>query len=679
MKLLIFIMTCFPVILTVHGQSVSISEALSESHSSAILDVSSATKGVLIPRMTMAQRDAIIEPAQGLLVYVTDGMPCLSMFNNSSWDDIATTNSVWSTGGNASIDSSTHFIGTTENLTLRFRVNNRWAGEVDNLYLQLSLGDSSGISNEGFYNSGYGHKTLLDNQYGNENTAVGYASLENNLASRNTGLGCYALRNNVGGEDNTALGTEALEYNAYGNRNTAIGRWALNYNLHSHDNTAVGYGALSSSTAGEENVAIGSHALYALSNGFGNIAIGYRAMQQATSVGYNIAVGYQSLMSNTTGYLNTAIGGEAMKNNVNGYSNTAVGVKALEQNTNGNENDAFGSYAMWYNTGGVYNVAVGTESLAYNDSGNENTALGNSALRNNNAGNQNTGIGKDALLNTRGSENTGVGYRSLVFNDSGVANTALGSKSMENNDSGEENVALGQRAMFSNVSGDRNTAVGARALYNNGSGSYNVAIGFNAGMNGTYYNTVSIGNHEWINEGSNQVFIGNINSSWIGGNEPWSVYSDARIKIDVREDVQGLAFIKQLRPVTYHRSIDLQQQLTGNQPVEDYPGKYDAEKVRISGFLAQEVETAATGAGYDFSGLHKPVNDHGLYSISYESFVVPLVKAVQEQQAMIEAQKQQLTSKDEIIEKQQAMIDALIEGYIDHEERLTAVERQKTK
>jgi hypothetical protein len=39
---------------------------------SSILDVSSTTKGLLIPRMTSAQRNAIASPANGLMVYTTD-------------------------------------------------------------------------------------------------------------------------------------------------------------------------------------------------------------------------------------------------------------------------------------------------------------------------------------------------------------------------------------------------------------------------------------------------------------------------------------------------------------------------------------------------------------------------------------------------------------------------------
>ncbi|HQW25767.1 MAG TPA: hypothetical protein PLV75_07400, partial [Saprospiraceae bacterium] len=39
---------------------------------SAILEISGTNGGLLIPRMTSAQRDAIAAPASGLMVYVTD-------------------------------------------------------------------------------------------------------------------------------------------------------------------------------------------------------------------------------------------------------------------------------------------------------------------------------------------------------------------------------------------------------------------------------------------------------------------------------------------------------------------------------------------------------------------------------------------------------------------------------
>ncbi len=51
---------------------------------SAMLDVKSTTKGVLVPRMTAAQRALIATPAAGLLVYQTD-IPAGYYYYNAGW------------------------------------------------------------------------------------------------------------------------------------------------------------------------------------------------------------------------------------------------------------------------------------------------------------------------------------------------------------------------------------------------------------------------------------------------------------------------------------------------------------------------------------------------------------------------------------------------------------------
>ncbi|MEI6587571.1 MAG: hypothetical protein WCO05_01335, partial [Candidatus Moraniibacteriota bacterium] len=49
------------------------------------LDVASTTKGVVIPRMTKAQRDAISAPVAGTMVYQTDNTPGLRMYDGANW------------------------------------------------------------------------------------------------------------------------------------------------------------------------------------------------------------------------------------------------------------------------------------------------------------------------------------------------------------------------------------------------------------------------------------------------------------------------------------------------------------------------------------------------------------------------------------------------------------------
>jgi hypothetical protein len=66
---------------------VGIGEAPTEE--TAILEVHSTTQGVLLPSMTEAQRDAIVTPATGLLVFQTNNTPGFYYWDGSSWTAIA--------------------------------------------------------------------------------------------------------------------------------------------------------------------------------------------------------------------------------------------------------------------------------------------------------------------------------------------------------------------------------------------------------------------------------------------------------------------------------------------------------------------------------------------------------------------------------------------------------------
>src|SRR6266487_3333141 len=58
-------------------------------NASSLLEVKSTTKGVLIPRMTKTQRDAIVSPAEGLLIYQTNNTPGFYYFEGS-WTAVTT-------------------------------------------------------------------------------------------------------------------------------------------------------------------------------------------------------------------------------------------------------------------------------------------------------------------------------------------------------------------------------------------------------------------------------------------------------------------------------------------------------------------------------------------------------------------------------------------------------------
>jgi uncharacterized protein (TIGR02145 family) len=69
----------------VFAQGVAINTTGAAADSSAMLDVSSTTKGILIPRITEAQKLAITSPATGLLIYQTDNAAGFWYFNGTIW------------------------------------------------------------------------------------------------------------------------------------------------------------------------------------------------------------------------------------------------------------------------------------------------------------------------------------------------------------------------------------------------------------------------------------------------------------------------------------------------------------------------------------------------------------------------------------------------------------------
>src|SRR5580692_4355615 len=90
---------------------------------SSVLDVYSVSKGFLAPRMTTAQRIAISAPAEGLLVYQTDGVKGFYFYTNGAWTSLAASGASWSLTGNSGTIYPTNFLGTTDLKSLRFRTN----------------------------------------------------------------------------------------------------------------------------------------------------------------------------------------------------------------------------------------------------------------------------------------------------------------------------------------------------------------------------------------------------------------------------------------------------------------------------------------------------------------------------------------------------------------------------
>jgi hypothetical protein len=401
------------------------------------------------------------------------------------------------------------------------------------------------------------------------------------------------------------------------------------------------------------------------------------------------------------GTFNTFIGSAAGNSNTTGSSNTANGSAALFFNTAGSSNTASGNTSLYFNITGNRNTAIGYEALYFNASGNDNTANGCQSLYSNTLGIENAASGAQALyLNTTGSYNTANGFLSLYSNTTGNENTANGVDALSANTLGTYNAASGAYALFQNTTGSFNTANGTLALLNTTASLYNTALGCNAGstydngynnvflganvdVNGAgYYNVIAIGQGT-ICTGSSQVTIGNGATGSYRAYANWSNISDGRFKRNIQENVPGLDFITQLRPVTYNlNATGLDEFLHSNnqgtvmssnkigkshekitsQPYSDAAqivynkALKEKETAVYTGFVAQEVEKTAKRLGFNFSGIDAPKNENDVYGLRYAEFVVPLVKAVQEQQQMIQSQNDKIALLEKQIEELKALI-----------------------
>jgi len=554
-NIVVSIVVVFPLLTTSRlAAQVAVNTTGAVANSTAMLDVSSSNKGLLIPRMTSQEREAIQNPAIGLLVYQTDYPDGFYYRGLWGWENLTTVNGSWGLKGNAGTNPYQDFIGTTDAQDLGFRVNNGYklkitpkgqletygtglsvflgfmAGSNDDLTnnKNVFVGCSAGNKNtSGEYNSAVGFGSMENSSTGNNNSIFGYQSLnKNSSGNNNSAFGYQSLYNHISGNENVAIGNATLYTDTSGTSNTAIGSGSMKYNTSGSNNTAVGFESLIFNNQGSFNVAIGNESLNQNYTGNNNVGIGNKAAFSNSSGLSNIAIGVASLYNNTAKSYLIAIGDSALFHNgenaiynFEGTANIAIGLKALFSNTTGAYNVAIGDHALYANSSGVLNTSIGYQSLKSNTTGYYNTAISNNSLSSNTSGHENTAVGTYSLfINTTGSNNTTMGTGSLFGNTTGSSNVAMGVSALYNNSINSNLVAIGDSALYnngtggsSNIDGAANVAVGSKALFTNNLGNSNTAVGYHA----LYYN--SLGNNnialgykagENVTLGANNIIIG---------------------------------------------------------------------------------------------------------------------------------------------------------------------------
>ena len=500
---------------------------------------------------------------------------------------------------------------------------------------------------------------------------------------------------------NVAVGTTALDAVTTADKNVAVGHNALTSNTEGYANTSIGTESLESNTTGTENIAVGVNALESNTTGHSNLAMGYEALNKSTTASWNVAIGDSAMTENTTGWGNSVIGAKALGNNTTGSGNIAVGGDALKANTTANFNSALGTYALTANTTGQDNTSVGYASLAFNTTGSGNTAVGVGSLYENTTASYNTAIGYASLsANTTGVGNTAVGYGAISYNSTGSNNSAFGPSALFTNTTGsnnsafgpsallynttgEMNAAFGETSLKFNTTGESNTAIGTTSLESNTTGSYNTAIGVGAGdavTTGSNNIIIGQGADPSANNATNQIVIGQgatgtgNNYAVIGNTDITRVYaaqdgagvlyanatiqsSDRRVKKSINSLAYGLNFIMKLRPVSYYKlhprnyPQELKDKFYPDGKIRQV-GAEDYNKLQV-GFIAQEVKAVNDEMSAENNIVN--IDDDGFHRMDYEKIVVPLVKAVQEQQKQIE----ELTKKiNAMLEVQVKSVDS---------------------
>ncbi len=140
-------------------------------NSSALLDITSTTKGLLMPRMTTAQRNAIVSPADGLLIYNTTTEE-LNQRQNGAWKTVINSDywfrgagTMWNIGDNIGINTA----GPGERLDVSGNIRTNSSLIINNATSVLQL-QNAGV-NKGFVQLS-GDNLRLGTNSGNTNGNV---------------------------------------------------------------------------------------------------------------------------------------------------------------------------------------------------------------------------------------------------------------------------------------------------------------------------------------------------------------------------------------------------------------------------------------------------------------------------------------------------------------------------
>lgn len=585
--------------------------------SSAMLDVRSTNRGLLIPRVALTGTTditTITGAATSLQVYNTatagvspnNVLPGFYYWNGTKWVSLSggTGGNDWSLLGNAGTTATSNFLGTTDNKSLRIRTNNNQRMIVDSTG-NVGIGTTSPLSK--LHIASASAVVLTLERASNLNSVIEYKN--SNVGSMFAGL---SPSNNfgIGTTDNLGSGSAVVTVTPAGfvGIGTVAPTRALDVN-----NVMLLSGSGNSATEADilfDNagsiVASESH-LYFTSDGDGN-----------GSGDIVFKTGAESTTSST----------ELVRVTSDGY--VGIGTASPDQmlELNGGGIQLNGTYGIGFNADSVSNSnAQGDRAKIYYDNSlfgsnfdglviektDANNLTPDGGIAFSNKGSDNV---RNISLSIRGTGNVGIGTATPTFSigkglhisgSAGVLNDAVIRLS-------ETSSALGNMEIRSTARGTS----GNRLEIGEGNDIFMVVRSDDDAGGATLRGNVGIGTSapsEKLEVCGNLKVIGTINaSSTINASQSISCSSDVRFKKNITPLPNALTNVMKLQGVNY------------NWKVKDFPEKQFTDTKQI-GFIAQELEKI-----YPEMVI---TDKEGYKSVDYSRLTPVLVEAIKEQQKQI--------------------------------------------
>ncbi|MES1218905.1 MAG: hypothetical protein ABUT20_25590, partial [Bacteroidota bacterium] len=309
MKKFILLFAIFLTVIFTHAQNVAINTDGTTANASSLLDVKSTTKGMLMPRMTSAQRTAISSPALGLLVFDTDTKTVWA-YDGNSWKNLYTS------GGGLILP----FSQSVNTATSSLQITNQGTGAAieGSSSAQFGIGMTAKATGDGAwglyaFSNGAGSQSIRS--YADNGTA--FYGENNNPANTNTLLsllnkgaaktGSFQLANSSNTSPNVQIaGNHLGEQLKIYQTNAANASAAV-----SIENSGTGIGIEATSTTGPGIVAT-SNTNYAL-KGVTNTATGFAGVYGQNTGSAGSGVIGKSDAANTQGVYGTSVNGIAVR------------------------------------------------------------------------------------------------------------------------------------------------------------------------------------------------------------------------------------------------------------------------------------------------------------------------------------------------------------------------------